>query len=246
MEIFLEKNFFGVQAVKMRFFLDHKVCDPVSACTFWGFREQVIDAGQLQTLFLESSVESWAMTCLMSSLLIKESKEICHLRDLDMLLLVPRWGLLFYAQAPKVENIFEAISGKFPMRCCWTWFLRKSTVFKQREAVLPTMERFPYLDPLHIQIVNFAGHVIEAQRPRLPDGSAGDGLHSEFPDSFRKEHVHIPQVIHYFASYLEQAKHRLDSSKSSQKYCSEVQAWSKYANIFYKVYPLILHNFKAD
>ena len=47
----------------------------------------------------------------------------------------------------------------------------KSTVFKEREAGLPSMKELPHLDTLHSNIVAFAGAVIESDRPTLPDGT---------------------------------------------------------------------------
>ena len=108
------------------------------------------------------------------------------------------------------------------------------------------MQGFPVLDPPRHQIVNFAAHVLESQRPRLADGSAGDGLEHPFDESFRKERVLIPRMIQYWASHLAQSVQQgLESSQISQTDCSELQEWSKYADLFYSAYPLLFHNPKA-
>ena len=102
------------------------------------------------------------------------------------------------------------------------------------------------LDPLHLHIVNFAVDIWESQRPRLPDGRAGgDDLDPKIPASFRTEQFRIPQMIHSWASFLENAQLQRRKSNNSLKYCSELQAWSKYADLFYSAYPLILHDPKA-
>ena len=102
------------------------------------------------------------------------------------------------------------------------------------------------LDPLHLHIVNFAVDIWESQRPRLPDGRAGGhDLDPKIPVSFRTEQFHIPQMIHSWASFLENAQLQRRKSNKSLKYCSELQAWSKYADLFYSAYPLILHDPKA-
>ena len=108
------------------------------------------------------------------------------------------------------------------------------------------MERLSVLEPLQHQIVNFAAHVLESQRPRLADGSAGDGLEHPFDESFRNERVLIPRMIQYWASHLAQSVQQgLESSQISQTDCSELQEWSKYADLFYSAYPLVLHDPKA-
>ena len=91
----------------------------------------------------------------------------------------------------------------------------------------------------------FAGAVIECERPTLPYGTSGHDLHPDYSTSFREEELHFPQMIHYWASCLENPHTGLNYSQNFQKYCSELQVWSKYANIFYSTYPLILHDRKA-
>ena len=123
--------------------------------------------------------------------------------------------------------------------------MKEATVFKPREARLPTMEELPDLDPLHFQIVNFAGYIIEAQRPRLLDKSLGYDLHPTYRKAFRNEKTFIQQMVDSSQFALNKAERGLNLSKSLQQNRAEVQAWLQYADIFNSAYPLVLHDPKA-
>ena len=121
-------------------------------------------------------------------------------------------------------------------------FLSRLALFKPREARLPSMERFPDFGTLHYDVVTFAGEVIESERPTLPEQSLGHELHPENHRAFQQEQLLIQEIIHYWASRLEEAQRDLVHSQNSQLYCNELEAWSNYADIFNSVYPLILHD----
>ena len=104
------------------------------------------------------------------------------------------------------------------------------------------MERLPVLDPLHFNIVTFAGYVMEYERP---DEGWDNELHPEYRSAFRNEKIFIQDMIETLKYDLENEHVGLEHFQSPQQCRTKLLVWSKYSDIFNSTYPLILQDAKA-